>query len=56
MSSVILRLLLWVITVVVMVSVGVFVYNYLPDTVRDIATLVLIVKCVLHMQLTSLKS
>ena len=43
MSSVILRLLLWVITVVVMVNVGVFVYNYLPDKVRDIATLVLIV-------------
>lgn len=43
MSSVILRLLLWVITVVVMVSVGVFVYDYLPDTVRDIASLVLIV-------------
>nr|DAO76346.1 MAG TPA: hypothetical protein [Caudoviricetes sp.] len=42
MSSVILRLLLWVIAVVVTVDIGVFVYNHLPDTVRDIATFVLI--------------
>lgn len=43
MISVILRLLLWVVAVVVTVSVGVFVYNHLPDTVRDIAIIVLIV-------------
>lgn len=42
-SSVILRLLLWVVAVVVTVGIGVFVYNHLPDTVRDIATFVLIV-------------
>lgn len=43
MSSVILRLLLWVVAVVVIVSIGVFVYNHLPVQVRDIAALVLIV-------------
>lgn len=43
MSSVILRLLLWVVAVVVTVGIGIFVYNHLPDTVRDIATFVLIV-------------
>ena len=43
MSSVILRLLLWVVAVVVTVGIGVFVYNHLPDTVRDIAALVLII-------------
>lgn len=43
MSSVILRLLLWVVAVVVIVGIGVFVYNHLPVQVRDIAALVLIV-------------
>jgi len=43
MSSVILRLLLWVVAVVVTVSIGVFVYNHLPVQVRDIAALVLII-------------
>lgn len=43
MSDVILRLLLWVVAVVVIVSIGVFVYNHLPGTVRDIATFVLII-------------
>lgn len=43
MGSIILRLLLWVIIVISVVSVGTFVYNHLPDTVRDIATFVLIV-------------
>ena len=43
MSDVILRLLLWVVAVVVIVSIGVFVYNHLPDTARDIATFVLII-------------
>lgn len=42
-GSVILRLLSWVVAVVVTVSIGVFVYNHLPDTVRDIAALVLII-------------
>lgn len=43
MGSVILRLLLWVITVVAIASVGTFVYNHLSDQVRDVATFVLIV-------------
>lgn len=43
MCRVILRLLLWVITVVAIASVGTFVYNHLPDQVRNIATLVLII-------------
>lgn len=43
MISVILRLLLWVFGVIAMVSVGVFAYNHLPDTVRNISAFVLIV-------------
>lgn len=43
MSSVILRLLLWVATVIVVGSVGVLVYNSLTEPVRGIVVYVLVI-------------